>query len=58
VLRFLASRLTVSEIADELFLSVNTLKFHLKAIYRKLGVNSRAEAAEAARRMSLGRSRA
>jgi LuxR family transcriptional regulator, maltose regulon positive regulatory protein len=57
VLRFLASRLTVSEIADELFLSVNTLKFHLKAIYRKLGVNSRAEAAEAARRMSLGRSR-
>jgi len=54
VLRFLASRLTVREIADELYLSINTLKFHLKAIYRKLGVNSRAEAAEAARRMSLG----
>jgi LuxR family maltose regulon positive regulatory protein len=57
VLRFLASRLTVSEIADELYLSVNTLKFHLKAIYRKLGVNSRAEAADAARRMAeVGRS--
>jgi ATP/maltotriose-dependent transcriptional regulator MalT len=55
VLRFLASRLTVREIADELYLSVNTLKFHLKAIYRKLGVNSRAEAAEAARRMSAAR---
>jgi LuxR family maltose regulon positive regulatory protein len=55
VLRFLASRLTVREIADELYLSINTLKFHLKAIYRKLGVNSRAEAAEVARRMSLGR---
>jgi LuxR family maltose regulon positive regulatory protein len=55
VLRFLASRLTVHEIADELYLSVNTLKFHLKAIYRKLGVNSRAEAAEAARRMSTAR---
>jgi LuxR family transcriptional regulator, maltose regulon positive regulatory protein len=55
VLRFLASRLTVHEIADELYLSVNTLKFHLKAIYRKLGVNSRAEAAEAARRMSAAR---
>jgi LuxR family transcriptional regulator, maltose regulon positive regulatory protein len=55
VLRFLASRLTVREIADELYLSVNTLKFHLKAIYRKLGVNSRAEALEAARRMSLAR---
>ena len=54
VLRFLASRLTVREIADELYLSINTLKFHLKAIYRKLGVNSRAEAAEVARRMSLG----
>jgi LuxR family maltose regulon positive regulatory protein len=55
VLRFLASRLTVREIADELYLSVNTLKFHLKAIYRKLGVNSRDEAAKAARRMSLAR---
>jgi LuxR family maltose regulon positive regulatory protein len=55
VLRFLASRLTVREIADELFLSINTLKFHLKAIYRKLGVNSRAEAVDAARRMPLGR---
>ena len=38
VLRFLPSRLTVREIADELYVSVNTLKFHLKVIYRKLGV--------------------
>jgi LuxR family maltose regulon positive regulatory protein len=53
VLRFLPSRLTMREIADELHVSVNTLKFHLKVIYRKLGVSSRAEAAEAARRMSL-----
>lgn len=52
VLRFLPSRLTLREIADELFISVNTLKFHLKVIYRKLGVSSRAEASEAARRMS------
>jgi LuxR family maltose regulon positive regulatory protein len=51
VLRFLPSRLTVREIADELYVSVNTLKFHLKVIYRKLGVTSRAEAAEAARKM-------
>jgi LuxR family maltose regulon positive regulatory protein len=51
VLRFLPSRLTVREIADELYVSVNTLKFHLKVIYRKLGVSSRAEAAEVARRM-------
>jgi LuxR family transcriptional regulator, maltose regulon positive regulatory protein len=52
VLRFLPSRLTTREIADELYVSVNTLKFHLKVIYRKLGVSSRAEAAEKARRMT------
>jgi ATP/maltotriose-dependent transcriptional regulator MalT len=55
VLRFLPSRLTIREIADELYVSVNTLKFHLKVIYRKLGVNSRAEAAEIARKMTLVR---
>ena len=49
VLRFLPSRLTISEIADELYVSVNTLKFHLKVIYRKLGVRSRGEAAAIAR---------
>ena len=52
VLRFLPSRLTFREIADELFVSVNTLKFHLRIIYRKLGVTSRAEAAEVARTMT------
>jgi LuxR family maltose regulon positive regulatory protein len=52
VLRFLPSRLTVREIAEELHVSVNTLKFHLKVIYRKLGVTSRAEAAELAREMT------
>lgn len=52
ILRFLPSRLTIQEIADERYVSVNTLKFHLKAIYRKLGVGSRAEAAEVARSMT------
>ena len=52
VLRFLPSRLTVREIAEELYISVNTLKFHLRVIYRKLGVNSRAEAADVARTMA------
>jgi LuxR family maltose regulon positive regulatory protein len=53
VLRFLPSRLTLREIAAELHVSVNTLKFHLKVIYRKLGVSSRAEAAEVARRRTV-----
>ena len=52
ILRFLPSRLTIREIAGERYVSVNTLKFHLKAIYRKLGVSSRAEAAELARHMT------
>ena len=49
MLRYLPSRLTLREIAAELSVSVNTLKFHLKVVYRKLGVGSRAEAAELAR---------
>jgi LuxR family maltose regulon positive regulatory protein len=53
VLRFLASRLSYSEIAGELYISVNTLKSHVKAVYRKLGVSTRAEAVEAARRSGL-----
>jgi LuxR family transcriptional regulator, maltose regulon positive regulatory protein len=55
VLRLLPTRLMLREIATELFVSTNTLKFHLRAIYQKLGVNSRAEAVEAARRLGLMR---
>ena len=36
VLRFLASRLTQHEIADDLFVSMNTLKSHIRSLYRKL----------------------
>jgi len=53
VLRLLPTRLTLREIASELFVSQNTLKFHLRVIYRKLMVNSRAEAVETARRLRL-----
>ena len=52
VLRLLPSRLTIGEIATELYVSVNTVKFHLRVIYRKLGVNSREEAAAVARALT------
>jgi DNA-binding NarL/FixJ family response regulator len=36
--------MSVSEIARELYVSKNTVKTHRRAIYRKLGVSTRAEA--------------
>ena len=44
VLELLATDLPVREIAERLFLSPNTIRSHSRTIYRKLGVNSRAEA--------------
>jgi DNA-binding CsgD family transcriptional regulator len=44
VLRLLASDLSAREIGAKLFLSPNTVRSHMRRIYRKLGVNSRAEA--------------
>ena len=41
VLRLLPSMLSNTEIADELFISVNTVKVHLKTLYRKLDVANR-----------------
>jgi LuxR family maltose regulon positive regulatory protein len=46
ILRFLGSGLTEREIARELFVSFNTVHTHVKSLYRKLGVSSRAEAIE------------
>ncbi len=53
VLRYLPSRLTNKEIADECYISVNTVKTHLKGIYTKLGASTRSEAVDRARRMQL-----
>ena len=53
VLRYLASRLTTSEIADELYVSVNTVRTHAKAVYRKLAVTSRQDAVAQARRLGI-----
>jgi LuxR family transcriptional regulator, maltose regulon positive regulatory protein len=53
VLRYLPTKLSAPEIADELYLSVNTVKTHLAAIYRKLPASRRREAVLRARELEL-----
>ena len=53
VLRLLAGPLPVRAIAAELTLSPNTVKTHVKAINRRLGTTSRAEAVARARELGL-----
>lgn len=53
VLRLLAAGRSNPEIAQELVVSVNTVKTQTQSIYRKLNVNSRKEAREAARQLKL-----
>jgi LuxR family maltose regulon positive regulatory protein len=53
VLRYLPTNLSNKRIAAELHMSVNTLKTHLKSVYRKLGVGSRDEAVAHARHLRL-----
>ena len=48
-LRALVDFGTRAEIAEALFVSENTVKFHLRGIYRKLEVSNRADAIKAAR---------
>ncbi|HTZ30223.1 MAG TPA: LuxR C-terminal-related transcriptional regulator [Streptosporangiaceae bacterium] len=53
VLRYLPTHLSAREIADELSVSTSTVKTHMRNLYTKLGVHSRAEAVESARRLGL-----
>jgi LuxR family transcriptional regulator, maltose regulon positive regulatory protein len=53
VLRLLPTRLSTREIGRELYVSPNTVRSHVQAIYRKLQVNSRAEAITQARQLGL-----
>ena len=53
VLQLLASGARNQEIADRLFLSLRTVKFHVENLYRKLGVRTRTEAVRVARERSI-----
>jgi LuxR family transcriptional regulator, maltose regulon positive regulatory protein len=53
VLRLLVAGLSNADIARELVVSNNTVKTHVKSIYRKLNVKSRDEAREMARELKL-----
>jgi LuxR family maltose regulon positive regulatory protein len=53
VLELLAADLTMTEIARDLFVSIHTVKSHRRRLYRRLGVDNRADAIAAARRRGL-----
>ncbi|MFJ3222638.1 LuxR C-terminal-related transcriptional regulator [Streptomyces sp. NPDC086783] len=53
VLERLARMMSTEEIAADLYVSVNTVKTHLKSVYRKLAVNRRNEAVRRARELGL-----
>jgi ATP/maltotriose-dependent transcriptional regulator MalT len=53
VLRLFAAGLTNAEVAREMFLSVNTVKWYAKNIYSKLNVNRRAQAVARARELRV-----
>jgi LuxR family maltose regulon positive regulatory protein len=53
VLRYLPTNLTRPEIADGLYVSLNTVSTHMRNLYAKLGVHSRREAVGRARALGL-----
>jgi LuxR family maltose regulon positive regulatory protein len=53
VLRYLPTKLSVPEIADQLYLSQNTIRTHMRHMYDKLGAHRRHEAVERARTLGL-----
>jgi LuxR family maltose regulon positive regulatory protein len=53
VLRYLRSMLSIAEIASMLSVSANTIKTHVRHVYRKLGVSRRRDAVRRARELRL-----
>jgi LuxR family transcriptional regulator, maltose regulon positive regulatory protein len=61
VLRYLPTNLTRPEIAQELYVSINTVNTHIRNVYSKLGARDRSSAVQRARELRLlssGRPRA
>jgi LuxR family maltose regulon positive regulatory protein len=53
VLEHVSAMESTAEIAAEMYISVNTVKTHLKSIYRKLAVTHRGEAVRRAKKLGL-----
>lgn len=53
ILHLIAAGRSNPEIAQELVISINTVKDHAKHLYRKLGVRNRMQAGEVARQLKL-----
>jgi LuxR family maltose regulon positive regulatory protein len=53
VLRHVSGMLNTAEVASEMYISVNTVKTHLKSIYRKLSATHRSEAVRRAQQLEL-----
>ena len=53
VLEHVSAMESTAEIATEMYISVNTVKTHLKSIYRKLAVTHRGEAVRRAKKLGL-----
>lgn len=53
VLQYMSEMLNTAEIAAQMYISVNTVKTHLKSIYRKLAASHRGEAVRRARQLGL-----
>ena len=53
ILRLMAAGLSNQEIANEMYLSVNTIKWHTTHIYSKLGVHRRAQAVARAQELGI-----
>ena len=53
VLNLLANHWTYQQISDEMMVSINTVRTHVRHIYEKLSVKKRVQALAAARRLGL-----